>query len=67
MVCGEMYSVSIAGDKAQSGQSNDFAEAVSQLAALAAAGENVAALNGGCRASPVRRNFCKTQPDTATA
>ncbi|MCW7017623.1 conjugal transfer protein TraN [Escherichia coli] len=36
MVCGETSSVSMAMyDKAQSGQSNDFAEAVSQLAALA--------------------------------
>ncbi|WP_250320805.1 conjugal transfer protein TraN, partial [Escherichia coli] len=33
-------------DKAQSGKSSDFGEAVSQLAALAAAGKDVAALTG---------------------
>ncbi len=48
MVCGgDVFCLDGECDKAQSGQSNDFAEAVSQLAALAAAGKDVAALNGG--------------------
>lgn len=47
MVCGgDVFCLDGECDKAQSGQSNDFAEAVSQLAALAAAGKDVAALNG---------------------
>ncbi len=41
MVCGgDVFCLDGECDKAQSGQSNDFAEAVSQLAALAAAGES---------------------------
>lgn len=70
MVCGgDVFCLDGECDKAQSGQSNDFAEAVSQLAALAAAGKDVAALNGGMSVlSPVRRNFVRRlQPDTATA
>ena len=71
MVCGgDVFCLDGECDKAQSGQSNDFAEAVSQLAALAAAGKDVAALNGGGMSvlSPVRRNFVRRlQPDTATA
>ncbi|CNP48821.1 conjugal transfer mating pair stabilization protein TraN [Salmonella enterica subsp. enterica serovar Typhimurium str. DT104] len=47
-------------DKAQSGKSNDFGEAVSQLAALAAAGKDVAALNGiDVRAFTGQAKFCK--------
>ncbi|EPE6317091.1 conjugative transfer relaxase/helicase TraI domain-containing protein [Escherichia coli] len=47
MVCGgDVFCLDGECDKAQSGKSNDFAEAVSQLAALAAAGKDVAALNG---------------------
>lgn len=66
---GDVFCLDGECDKAQSGQSNDFAEAVSQLAALAAAGKDVAALNGWMSVlSPVRRNFVRRlQPDTATA
>ncbi|WP_170982447.1 conjugal transfer protein TraN, partial [Escherichia coli] len=45
---------------AQSGKSNDFAEAVSQLAALAAAGKDVAARNGvDVRAFTGQGKVCK--------
>ena len=46
-----------------------LSEAVSQLAALAAAGKDVAALNGvDVRAFTGQAKFCKKlQPDTATA
>ena len=66
MVCGgDVFCLDGECDKAQSGQSNDFAEAVSQLAALAAAGKDVAALNGvDVRAFTGQ---AKLQPDTATA
>lgn len=61
MVCGgDVFCLDGECDKAQSGQSNDFAEAVSQLAALAAAGKDVAALNGGdVRAFTGQAKFCK--------
>lgn len=61
MVCGgDVFCLDGECDKAQSGQSNDFAEAVSQLAALAAAGKDVAALNGvDVRAFTGQAKFCK--------
>ena len=48
MLCGgQMYCLDGECDKAQKGtQGNDFAHAVSELAAVAAAGKDVAALNG---------------------
>lgn len=61
MICGgDVFCLDGECDKAQSGQSNDFAEAVSQLAALAAAGKDVAALNGvDVRAFTGQAKFCK--------
>ena len=61
MVCGgDVFCLDGECDKVQSGQSNDFAEAVSQLAALAAAGKDVAALNGvDVRAFTGQAKFCK--------
>ncbi|ELG5502961.1 type-F conjugative transfer system mating-pair stabilization protein TraN [Escherichia coli] len=61
MVCGgDVFCLDGECDKAQSGKSNDFAEAVSQLAALAAAGKDVAALNGvDVRAFTGQAKFCK--------
>lgn len=61
MVCGgDVFCLDGECDKAQSGQSNDFAEAVSQLAALAAAGKDVVALNGvDVRAFTGQAKFCK--------
>ncbi len=57
---GDVFCLDGECDKAQSGQSNDFAEAVSQLAALAAAGKDVAALNGvDVRAFTGQAKFCK--------
>ncbi|SYX23363.1 conjugal transfer mating pair stabilization protein TraN (plasmid) [Escherichia coli] len=58
---GETSSVSMANAiRLRAGQSNDFAEAVSQLAALAAAGKDVAALNGvDVRAFTGQAKFCK--------
>ncbi|MEG9577930.1 conjugal transfer protein TraN, partial [Klebsiella pneumoniae] len=47
MVCvGDVFCLDGECDKATSGKSNDFGQAVSELAALAAAGKDVAALNG---------------------
>ncbi|ELT1384562.1 type-F conjugative transfer system mating-pair stabilization protein TraN [Salmonella enterica] len=61
MICGgDVFCLDGECDKAQSGKSNDFAEAVSQLAALAAAGKDVAALNGvDVRAFTGQAKFCK--------
>lgn len=61
MVCGgDVFCLDGECDKAQSGKSNDFSVAVSQLAALAAAGKDVAALNGvDVRAFTGQRRFCK--------
>ncbi|CQF06964.1 type-F conjugative transfer system mating-pair stabilization protein TraN [Salmonella enterica] len=61
MICGGgVFCLDGECDKAQSGKSNDFGEAVSQLAALAAAGKDVAALNGiDVRAFTGQAKFCK--------
>ncbi|EED5145983.1 type-F conjugative transfer system mating-pair stabilization protein TraN [Salmonella enterica subsp. enterica serovar Typhimurium] len=61
MICGgDVFCFDGECDKAQSGKSNDFGEAVSQLAALAAAGKDVAALNGiDVRAFTGQAKFCK--------
>ncbi|HAD5969575.1 TPA_asm: type-F conjugative transfer system mating-pair stabilization protein TraN [Salmonella enterica subsp. enterica serovar Typhimurium] len=61
MICGgDVFCLDGECDKAQSGKNNDFGEAVSQLAALAAAGKDVAALNGiDVRAFTGQAKFCK--------
>ncbi|EHP8156202.1 type-F conjugative transfer system mating-pair stabilization protein TraN [Salmonella enterica subsp. enterica serovar Typhimurium] len=61
MICGgDVFCLDGECDKAQSGKSNDFGEAVSQLAALAASGKDVAALNGiDVRAFTGQAKFCK--------
>lgn len=61
MICGgDVFCLDGECDKAQSGKSNDFGEAVSQLAALAAAGKDVAALSGiDVRAFTGQAKFCK--------
>ncbi|EDI5522809.1 conjugal transfer protein TraN [Salmonella enterica subsp. enterica serovar Enteritidis] len=61
MICGgDVFCLDGECDKAQSGKINDFGEAVSQLAALAAAGKDVAALNGiDVRAFTGQAKFCK--------
>ncbi|EIN8806661.1 type-F conjugative transfer system mating-pair stabilization protein TraN [Salmonella enterica] len=61
MICGgDVFCLDGECDKAQSGKSNDFGEAVSQLAALAAAGKDAAALNGiDVRAFTGQAKFCK--------
>ncbi|EKK0135288.1 type-F conjugative transfer system mating-pair stabilization protein TraN [Salmonella enterica] len=61
MICGgDVFCLDGECDKAQSGKSNDFGEAVSQLAALAAAGKDVAALNGvDVRAFTGQAKFCR--------
>ncbi|HDN6089916.1 TPA: type-F conjugative transfer system mating-pair stabilization protein TraN [Salmonella enterica subsp. enterica serovar Typhimurium] len=61
MICGgDVFCLDGECDKAQSGKSNDFGEAVSQLAALAAAGKDVAGLNGiDVRAFTGQAKFCK--------
>lgn len=61
MICGgDVFCLDGECDKAQSGKSNDFVEAVSQLAALAAAGKDVAALNGvDVRAFTGQAKFCR--------
>ncbi|MFQ9622554.1 MAG: conjugal transfer protein TraN [Enterobacteriaceae bacterium] len=47
MICGgDVFCLDGECDKATSGKSNDFGQAVSELAALAAAGKDIAALNG---------------------
>ncbi|XJF46947.1 conjugal transfer protein TraN (plasmid) [Escherichia coli] len=71
MVCGgDVFCLDGECDKAQSGKSNDFGAAVSQLAALAAAGKDVAALNGvDVRAFTGRGEILpvRLQPATVTA
>ncbi|EFC1656798.1 TPA: type-F conjugative transfer system mating-pair stabilization protein TraN [Escherichia coli] len=61
MVCGgDVFCLDGECDKAQSGKSSDFGAAVSQLAALAAAGKDVAALNGvDVRAFTGEAKFCR--------
>ncbi|MGS8559622.1 type-F conjugative transfer system mating-pair stabilization protein TraN [Salmonella enterica] len=61
MICGgDVFCLDGECDKAQSGKSNDFGEAVSQLAALAATGKDVAALNGvDVRAFTGQAKFCR--------
>lgn len=62
MVCGgDVFCLDGECDKAQSGQSNDFAEAVSQLAALAAAGKDVAALTAQSHSLTLRDAQGETQ------
>ncbi|WP_411815317.1 type-F conjugative transfer system mating-pair stabilization protein TraN [Hafnia alvei] len=61
MICGgDVFCLDGECDKAQNGKNNDFAHAVSQLAAVAAAGKNVAALNGiDVRAFTGKAKYCK--------
>ncbi|EJA0167435.1 type-F conjugative transfer system mating-pair stabilization protein TraN [Salmonella enterica subsp. enterica serovar Sandiego] len=60
MICGgDVFCLDGECDKAQSGKSNDFGEAVSQLAALAAAGKDVAALGVDVRAFTGQAKFCR--------
>ncbi|WP_416455898.1 type-F conjugative transfer system mating-pair stabilization protein TraN [Salmonella enterica] len=61
MVCGgDVFCLDGDCDRAQSGQSNDFGAAVSQLAALAAAGKDVAEMNSmDVRAFTGQARFCK--------
>ncbi len=61
MICGgDVFCLDGDCDRAQSGKSNDFGGAVSQLAALAAAGKDVAALNGvDVRAFTGEAKFCR--------
>ncbi len=70
MVCGgDVFCLDGECDKAQSGKSSDFGEAVSQLAALAAAGKDVAArrvrMSGLSRAR--RNSVVRPQPASVTA
>ncbi|ECJ4507800.1 type-F conjugative transfer system mating-pair stabilization protein TraN [Salmonella enterica subsp. salamae] len=61
MICGgDVFCLDGECDKAQSGKNSDFGWAVSQLAALAAAGKDVAALHGvGVRAFTGQARFCR--------
>lgn len=61
MICGgDVFCLDGECDKAQHGQNNDFAHAVSQLAAVAAAGNDVSELNGvDVRAFTGQPRFCK--------
>lgn len=61
MICGgDVFCLDGECDKAQNGKNNDFAHAVSQLAAVAAAGKDVAALNGvDVKAFTGQAKFCK--------
>ena len=61
MICGgDIFCLDGECDKKQRGQNGDFAHAVSQLAAVAAAGKDVAALNGvDVRAFTGQARFCK--------
>ncbi|EMD4714575.1 type-F conjugative transfer system mating-pair stabilization protein TraN [Salmonella enterica] len=61
MVCGgDVFCLDGDCDRAQSGASNDFGTAVSQLAALAAAGKDVAEMNSmDVRAFTGQARFCK--------
>ncbi|EII9659019.1 type-F conjugative transfer system mating-pair stabilization protein TraN [Salmonella enterica] len=59
MICGgDVFCLDGECDKAQSGKNSDFGWAVSQLAALAAAGKDVAALHG-VRAFTGQARFCR--------
>lgn len=61
LICGgDIFCLDGECDKAEKHQSNDFAQAVSQLAAVAAAGKDVSALNGvDVRAFTGQARFCK--------
>ncbi|MGE0968605.1 type-F conjugative transfer system mating-pair stabilization protein TraN (plasmid) [Klebsiella sp. WOUb02] len=61
MICsGEVFCLDGECDKAATGKNNDFGQAVSELAALAAAGKDVAALNGvDVKAFTGKAKFCK--------
>ncbi|HHT5643348.1 TPA: conjugal transfer protein TraN, partial [Raoultella ornithinolytica] len=61
MICGgDVFCLDGECDKAVSGTNNGFGQAVSELAALAAAGKDVAALNGvDVRAFTGKAKFCK--------
>ncbi|MGA1967567.1 type-F conjugative transfer system mating-pair stabilization protein TraN [Klebsiella pneumoniae complex sp. WS3221] len=61
MICGgDVFCLDGECDKAASGKNNDFGQAVSELAALAAAGKDVAELNGvDVRAFTGKAKFCK--------
>lgn len=61
MVCGgDVFCLDGECDKAVSGTNNDFGQAVSELAALAAAGKDVAELNGvDVKAFTGKAKYCK--------
>ncbi|RLM11810.1 type-F conjugative transfer system mating-pair stabilization protein TraN [Gibbsiella quercinecans] len=61
MICGgDVFCLDGECDKAASGKNSDFGQAVSELAALAAAGKDVAALNGvNVRAFTGNAKYCK--------
>lgn len=61
MICGgDVFCLDGECDKAASGKNNDFGQAVAELAALAAAGKDVAALNGvDVRAFTGKAKYCK--------
>lgn len=61
MICGgDVFCLDGECDKAKSGKNNDFGQAVAELAALAAAGKDVAVLNGvDVRAFTGQAKFCK--------
>ncbi len=70
MICGgDVFCLDGECDKATSGKSNDFGQAVSELAALAAAGKDVAALNGWMSGhSPEKRSSVRSLlPASVTA
>ncbi len=62
MICGgDVFCLDGECDKATSGKSNDFGQAVSELAALAAAGKDIAALNGWMSGpSPEKRSSVRS-------
>lgn len=61
MICGgDVFCLDGECDKAASGKNNDFAQAVSELAALAAAGKDIAELNGvDVKAFTGNAKYCK--------
>lgn len=61
MICGgDVFCLDGECDKAVSGKNNDFGQAVSELAALAAAGKDVAEMNGvEVRAFTGKAKYCK--------
>ncbi len=70
MICGgDVFCLDGECDKATSGKSNDFGQAVSELAALATAGKDVAALNGWMSGpSPEKRSSVRSLlPASVTA